>query len=1036
MRNIILQDYYNYYIEDLDQVEAFDFEEFSLTLYILTKKKQIYVIQINENMTKHSLQNKIDLSYQIPEIQQVLGVKYILELESVIIVLKNGEIFKYCINLKEGESVGCIENGILGFSYSPNQDVIVIATGNNTLITLDNNFDIQNEVPLNDNNEEIYICNNQKNCCVYFSWKADAKFFVCNYPVKNGRKCLTRSVQLEVIKSAAKPESNNGIVQSVSEQAIQNLQGQVCWQPTSNLIVGYDFFKNNTRIIFWEKNGLRHGEFILNINPNEIRQSNEIYIQNILFNKDSEILAIQLDENILLYHKSNYQWFLKKIIQGITKILGIQFSVQNSKKLIVVYENQFIEIFDLQMSYSQCLHDNQQLNSQCLSVFVNGNQLNVTSFKRNIMPPPMSNFQFDLKNPVISFSVGRSFHLFQIDEELKVKEFFIKNDKYFEKQDRLRQFQYFDCVYYHSIFFISKNQNQQVITEIIINPKNLQVQQVFQKQISHPILCVCPSGFMYSQQKMEEQTNQFIYLANHQGTVFKYILNNQESQLIKNTQFELVPIKMQATIIQGQELLFGISLNHRLMILNNRIISSQATSFGLYDSYLLYTQNTSGMYQSLFVFDLNDPQNPITNTSVQIPGIDSKSLNVRNIERGCTIVILANDSLVFQLPRGNLETINCRVIFLRKVKELICLDKYYEAFELCKSNKLDLNLIFDINQNKFINNIQSILQSFQKTEYINILIAAIKSNLSEELQYCVYDNEYQQSKNNHISFLNKKVNIFCDTIINALNTIGDQNYLYCKMTAHIKKTPTELEYVLSEIKKMKDQEYNIFQEYHPPHLNPETNKKYENIKKVSSKSLLEFVCWLANADKIYDISLGTYDLELVAMVAQFTQKDPKEYIPYLESLKKIDDLVERKYTINMDLKRYDKAVLELSLGNEKQKEIALQLIKKHNLFNVGLKAFNKDNQLLKTIKILMGDFLFQKKEFQQALLSYESVGAFQQALQVCISSGNVKKALFFSQKLGKNSEVVVNELIQQLLQMDNMYRLVKLIKKQGNLKGN
>jgi hypothetical protein len=45
--------------------------------------------------------------------------------------------------------------------------------------------------------------------------------------------------------------------------------------------------------------------------------------------------------------------------------------------------------------------------------------------------------------------------------------------------------------------------------------------------------------------------------------------------------------------------------------------------------------------------------------------------------------------------------------------------------------------------------------------------------------------------------LNKKINIFCDTIIKAFDKIPDKSkYLYSKMTAHIKKEPTELEYVL------------------------------------------------------------------------------------------------------------------------------------------------------------------------------------------------------------------------------------------------
>lgn len=62
----------------------------------------------------------------------------------------------------------------------------------------------------------------------------------------------------------------------------------------------------------------------------------------------------------------------------------------------------------------------------------------------------------------------------------------------------------------------------------------------------------------------------------------------------------------------------------------------------------------------------------------------------------------------------------------------------------------------------------------------------------------------------------------------------------------------------------------------PPHLNPETGKtfKYYSIpiirKKVSETKwdqALEFVCWLADANKIYEVALGTYDFDLVKLVA-------------------------------------------------------------------------------------------------------------------------------------------------------------------------
>jgi elongator complex protein 1 len=44
---------------------------------------------------------------------------------------------------------------------------------------------------------------------------------------------------------------------------------------------------------------------------------------------------------------------------------------------------------------------------------------------------------------------------------------------------------------------------------------------------------------------------------------------------------------------------------------------------------------------------------------------------------------------------------------------------------------------------------------------------------------------------------------------------------------------------------------------------------------------------MADPEIVYKVAFLTFDLELVAMAAEFTQKDPKEYLPYLEELKAI-----------------------------------------------------------------------------------------------------------------------------------------------------
>jgi hypothetical protein len=103
---------------------------------------------------------------------------------------------------------------------------------------------------------------------------------------------------------------------------------------------------------------------------------------------------------------------------------------------------------------------------------------------------------------------------------------------------------------------------------------------------------------------------------------------------------------------------------------------------------------------------------------------------------------------------------------------------------------------------------------------------------------------------------------------------------------------------------------------------------------------------LVDANFIYEAALLTYDLELAAMTARCTQKvhinlfqDPKEYIPYIESLKEIQNEVEFKTKICLDLKKFDIAIKELSLGSEAQQQEAIKLVRAHKLFKCGLQTF-------------------------------------------------------------------------------------------------
>ena len=54
----------------------------------------------------------------------------------------------------------------------------------------------------------------------------------------------------------------------------------------------------------------------------------------------------------------------------------------------------------------------------------------------------------------------------------------------------------------------------------------------------------------------------------------------------------------------------------------------------------------------------------------------------------------------------------------------------------------------------------------------------------------------------------------------------------------------------------------------PPHLDPATMKPVaKESQNLGAKDALEYVSWLVNPNRLYDVALTTYDFDLVILVA-------------------------------------------------------------------------------------------------------------------------------------------------------------------------
>ena len=370
---------------------------------------------------------------------------------------------------------------------------------------------------------------------------------------------------------------------------------------------------------------------------------------------------------------------------------------------------------------------------------------------------------------------------------------------------------------------------------------------------------------------------------------------------------------------------------------------------------------------------------------------------MRTLERGSSIVTCSNIKLILQLPRGNLETINLRLIVLDEVKKLLLNKKFDEAFYICKKNKINLNFIYDLNPNFFMNNLNVFVNKINKVDDINLFINSLINEKCDE--YKILFNENNNNNNN-----NEKINNICIKIRKILFDLNNDDYISSILITFTKQNPPLYLNALQLIQKLKKEKKNSLAE----------------------KSL-EFLCWIVNAETLFDFSLKTYDFELVIMCAKYTQKDPKEYLNYLNNLQEIKkkDPILMKYQINLDLKNYTDALIEISKGGEKFFDKCVELIEKYELYDLALKLFNKPefNNLFIKINELKGDFYYNKKNLEKSCLCYLNSNNFEKAFNCYKEIGKINEAISLLFNLKKNNKENIYNILNDLI---NDCRIKKL----------
>jgi elongator complex protein 1 len=227
------------------------------------------------------------------------------------------------------EIVGSVDAGITAAKWSPDEELLAITTKADTVVFMSRSFEGVTDVTMTSEDlkasnhvsvgwgkketqfqgrgakalkdptmpekidEGVLSPNDDHRTSI--SWRGDGSYLAVS-TIESGSRRIIRVY------------SREGVLDSVSEP-VDGLEGALSWRPVGNLIAGIQKFSDRVDVVFFERNGLRHGQFSLRLSPEQLRIPNQQI--KLLWNLDSTVLAVVLSDCTQLWTMGNYNWYLK-----------------------------------------------------------------------------------------------------------------------------------------------------------------------------------------------------------------------------------------------------------------------------------------------------------------------------------------------------------------------------------------------------------------------------------------------------------------------------------------------------------------------------------------------------------------------------------------------------------------------------------------------------------------------------------------------------------------------------------------------------
>ncbi|KAJ2822274.1 putative elongator complex protein 1 [Coemansia erecta] len=881
--------------------------------------------------SNHSLIDECVLPFSAGE--HVMSMHFVMEREQVVVVLASGDI---CTAGSAVEIVGTVDAGIAACEWSPDDEIMALVTNEARVLLMTADFDVLCEHALDEGEEESTMVNvgwgtretqykgrggdaleaggqaagpEVQSTQIQVSWRGDGQFVAVSFVRADAR-------EIRVF-------ARDGQLHSVCEAAA-GLEHTLAWKPSGRLIAATEKRAHRHDVVFFERNGLRHGEFALRADTRRALA--------LSWNADSSVLAAVVDAGdagvcVQLWADRNYHWYLKQELRG-SDIRRAVWDPEDPMHMLVVRAAGFTSI---RMHSAPAVAHVAAAQSNTAACVVDGASVLYTPFAHANVPPPMSLHTLDAQAPVrhvafAAFGAGNGFALLLADRRTVVLYDCDSGKACPQETRRLALPDAWQVAWPEPDVVVSLGARGVAVTRISDEPSTHFCMDARESPLV--LLTAAPHVGL-------------VLVEDARGHVFS--LNTATESLEPVAELPAMCVEIDAVDCGTLGVVVVGRTSRNQLFANARLLSPACSSFFLRRDVLVFTTTTH--YVRFVAADAG----LITN---DVPTDDEAVVAEarRRIERGSAIVAAepVGDAVVFQMPRGNLETVRPRALVLAAVRRALDARQYRAALLACRVNRIDMNMLYDHAPAAFMADVAEFVAQINEPDLLNLFVTGLRD---EDVTLTMYAgiqtqlaNEQKDAK--HAPGANEgKTTAVCRALRPELASKDASRFMPTVLTTLMCEKPPAIDAALGIIAALEQEERD---------------------------AALTYLLFLSDVDTVYNAALGLYDLPLALLVAQRSQRDPREYLPALGALNALPSEEYRRFKIDAQLKRYERALEHMCVALREDPELWAEMttfVKQHALYKEGLRLL-ADHARVGDLFVQYGDELAADKQWGQAAATY------------------------------------------------------------------